>query len=97
MRFTYLLLWIFGPRSFVEMIADKMIASTALHSDQLVNVVASARRAATSGLLAAAQAAMLDRADLVPTLAGLDLPVLFLAGSDPTAPAERPGWDQTLC
>jgi pimeloyl-ACP methyl ester carboxylesterase len=85
MRLTYLLLWAFGPRSWVApMIANAMVSPNARPDrPAIVRAVAAAlRRCHRRGLLRAARSAMFERGDVVPLLPGLTLPVLFLTGAD---------------
>jgi pimeloyl-ACP methyl ester carboxylesterase len=85
MRFTYALLWLFGPRSFVaDLVADKMIAPTdGPDRSAMVATVASAlRRCDRRGLLRAARSAMFERDGALAALSELPVPVLFVAGSD---------------
>lgn len=84
MRLTYVLLWLFGPRSFVAaIIANKMVASGVPDRQRVVTVIASAlRRCDKQGLLRAARSAMFERGDSVPLLSDIQIPVLFLTGAD---------------
>lgn len=84
MRFTYALLWLFGPRSFVApLVADKMIAPTAGpdRSAMVATIVSALNRCDKRGLLRAAHAAMFERGDSTLALPDLRVPVLFLAGA----------------
>ena len=84
MWLTYVLLWIFGPRSFVaRLVTDKMIAPSAGPDRQaLVEIVSSAlRRCNKRGLLETMRSVTFDRQDLVPSLAEVQIPTLFFAGA----------------
>lgn len=84
MRFTYALLWLFGPRSFVaRLVAQKMIAPNAADRARLVDEVAAAfRRCDRRGLLVAARSAMFDRGDLMPLLGEVRVPAVFITGAE---------------
>jgi pimeloyl-ACP methyl ester carboxylesterase len=85
MRLTYLLLWIFGPRSFVaRIVADKMIAPSAgPDRGALVDAVAEALgRCDKRGLLATMRSVTFGREDLVPFLPEIRMPTVFFAGAE---------------
>ncbi len=85
MRLSYVLIRMFGPRSFVApMIAAKMIGRTARDRETLVRILTDAmHRCDRRGLVLAVKNA-LQREDLVPSLPAVRVPTLFFTGAEDT-------------
>jgi pimeloyl-ACP methyl ester carboxylesterase len=85
MRLSQMLLYLFGPRSFVaRILADKAIARSAgPDRDAIVACFEqAARRCDPRGLSVAMKSAMFRREDLIPRLHEIRVPTLFFAGTE---------------